>query len=274
MLPVILLIFYVMILNYSKNICSLSKGDILNIIFSSNFFNPPERRKQKIRKLKLDLIQIISSVKNLNTYELSKRHNIELLKILDNKNLYLHNPNKLMNKEFQNYIKQNYPIQTWLNNPILRTKSKEVNLEEIKSDKIQDFAQILFAWMEMYDGIWLAAPQIWENIRMIAVCQLDKKEKDITWAEVLINPKIIEKSWEYISEEGCLSLPWLEGKVKRYKKVKVEYYDINWEKHSIKAENLNAAILQHEIDHLNWILFWDKVINKWPHINFNKMINL
>ena len=196
-----------------------------------------------------------------------------MFKTLVDKNINLfYKTNSLMNKDLKNYIKQNYPIQTWLNNPILRTKSKEIDLNDIKSDKIQDFAQILFTWMEMYDGIWLAAPQIWENLRIVAVCQLDKKEKDIIWAEVLINPKIIEKSWEYISEEGCLSLPGLEWKVKRYKKVKVEYYDINWEKHTIEGENLNAAILQHEIDHLDWILFWNKVINKWPQINFNKLL--
>jgi len=174
-----------------------------------------------------------------------------------------------MDKKIKEYIQQHYKIQTGLNNPILRKKSEPV--DNIQDPEIQDFAQILFYAMEIYDGIWLAAPQIWVNKRLIAVCQLDKKEKNIIWADVLINPKIIEKSGEYISDEACLSLPGLEWKVKRAKYVKVEYFDINWEKKTITAENLNAAILQHEIDHLDGILFWDKVIDKQPQLNLGKI---
>ena len=177
-----------------------------------------------------------------------------------------------MNQIFYKFIKQNYPIQTWLNNPILRKKSKNIDFDKIKSKKIQDFAQILFTAMELYDWIWLAAPQIWENIRIISVCQLDKEEKNVIWADILINPEIIKKSWEYISNEWCLSLPGLEWKVKRHNYVKVKYYDIEWNKKIIEATKLNAAILQHEIDHLDWILFWDKVINKQSQINFEKLV--
>ncbi len=169
-------------------------------------------------------------------------------------------------------IKKNYPIQTWINNPILRTKITKISKSDIVSAKVKEFSKILFRAMEIYDWIWLAAPQIWELLRMIAICQFDKKWKNILRSDVLINPEIIFKDWEYISDEACLSLPWLEWKVKRVKKIKVKFFDINWKLNIIEAYDLNAAIIQHEIDHLDWILFRDKVINKQSKINLNKII--
>jgi len=226
-----------------------------------------EKETEKFKNLKKAYQDKLENhLKRLEFYKEKFKNDFEkseVLKILTNKDMNL--------KEFDNFIKQNYPVQTWLNNPILRTKSKEVPIEEIKSDKIQEFWQILFRWMEIYDGVWLAAPQIGENIRMIAVCQFDKKLEKIIWADVCINPKILSKKWEFISEEWCLSLPWLEGKVKRAKEIEVEYYDLNWKKHTRKAYDYNAAIFQHEIDHLDWILFWDKVINKKPEFNIQKL---
>jgi len=165
-----------------------------------------------------------------------------------------------MKKEIEQYIKQNYPIQTGFNNPILRAKSKPV--KEI-TNEIKEFWQILMYAMELYDGIGLAAPQIWENIRMIVVCQLDKKGQSIISTNILLNPEIIEKSDKIIlQEEACLSLPGMEWKVPRHFKVKVKYLWLDWKKHEINAKWLNATILQHEIDHLDWILFWDKVVDK------------
>jgi len=246
------------------------KQQIIKIILSNRVFVNPPDRQEKLHKLKQQLKKIILSRENPILTKIALHPNSKLPYRLSN--LYLDNVVKIMNPKLKEFIKQNYPIQTWLNNPILRKKSESINISEIKSDEIQDFAQILFAAMELYDGIWLAAPQIWLNKRMIAVCQLDKSEKNVVWADVLINPEIIEKSWEYISEEACLSLPGLEWKVKRYNYVKVKYYDIDRKEKTIEATKLNAAILQHEIDHLDWILFWDKVINKQPQINFEKLV--
>ena len=128
--------------------------------------------------------------------------------------------------------------------------------------------------MQLYDGIWLASPQIWENIRMIAVCQLDKSEKNVIFADVLINPKIIKKSKKmFFQEEWCLSLPGLEWEVKRHYEVEVEYTDIEGKKQTLKAKWLNSAILQHEIDHLDGILFYDKAINK-KEPNLGKLLSL
>ena len=184
----------------------------------------------------------------------------------------LENKEKEMSiKISEEFIKQNYPVQTGLNNPILRTKSKWI--EEI-NEEILSFGKILFKAMELYDGIWLAAPQIWVNKRIIAICQLNKKEDKVIFSEVLINPEIIEKSEKmFIQEEGCLSLPGMEWDVQRHFKVKVIYTGLDGKKHQINATWLNAAILQHEIDHLDWILFWDKVVDKKAP-NFKKLLNL
>ena len=184
----------------------------------------------------------------------------------------LENKEKEMSiKISEEFIKQNYPVQTGLNNPILRTKSKWI--EEI-NEEILSFGKILFKAMELYDGIWLAAPQIWVNKRIIAICQLNKKEDKVIFSEVLINPEIVEKSEKmFIQEEGCLSLPGMEWDVQRHFKVKVIYTGLDGKKHQINATWLNAAILQHEIDHLDWILFWDKVIDKKAP-NFKKLLNL
>ena len=174
-------------------------------------------------------------------------------------------------KEFEKYIRANYPIQTWLNNPILRKKS--VNIEKI-TDEIKEFSEILHVAMQLYDWVWLAAPQIWKNIRMVAVCQLNKKQDKVISSQVLINPEIVEKSQKtFIEDEWCLSLPWLEWKVKRHHKVKVKYQDIYGKTQFLTLTWLNAWIVQHEIDHLDGILFWDKVIDKEKWINIKSFIN-
>jgi len=175
-----------------------------------------------------------------------------------------------MNKELEKYIQQNYPIQTWLHNPILRKKSEEIGVFD---EDLKEFSSILFEAMKIYDGIWLAAPQIWINKRIVAVCQLDKKLKNVIFADVLVNPKIIEKcSKTQINEEWCLSLPWIEAEVRRYLKVKIVYQDIKWKKHEMNAVGYNAAILQHEIDHLDWILFLDKAEKNEKDLNLWKLL--
>ena len=174
-------------------------------------------------------------------------------------------------KYIEKILKEKYPIQTGLNNPILRRKSLEI--EEITGE-IREFAKILHKWMEIYDGIWLAAPQIWINKRMVAICQLNKKEDTVIFSDVLINPVIIEKSTKtFLQGEWCLSLPSMEWDVQRHFKIKSQYLDVDWKKHEMNLIWLNAAILQHEIDHLDWVLFWDKVVNK-KRPNLKKLLNL
>ena len=136
-------------------------------------------------------------------------------------------------------------------NPILRKKSIEINKNKINSKEMKEFCANMSETMIKKDGVGLAAPQVGKNIRFIVV----NIENKIT---CMINPVITKKSWaKEFGEEGCLSVPDTFGKVKRHKKIKCLYYDNNGKKQIISAEKLTARIIQHEIDHLDGILFID-----------------
>ncbi len=136
-------------------------------------------------------------------------------------------------------------------NPILRKKSIEINENKINSKGMKEFCANMSETMIKKDGVGLAAPQVGKNIRFIVV----NIENKIT---CMINPVITKKSWaKEFGEEGCLSVPNTFGKVKRHKKIKCLYYDNNGKKQIISTEKLTARIIQHEIDHLDGILFID-----------------
>ena len=136
-------------------------------------------------------------------------------------------------------------------NPILRKKSIEIDRNKINSQEMKEFCDDMSETMIKKDGVGLAAPQVGKNIRFIVI----NIENKIT---CMINPVITKKSWAKESgEEGCLSVPDTFGKVKRHKKIKCLYYDNNGKKQTILAEKLTARIIQHEIDHLDGILFID-----------------
>jgi peptide deformylase len=106
--------------------------------------------------------------------------------------------------------------------------------------------------MKENDGIGLAAPQVGILKRIIVV--------DIGQGPlVMVNPDILEKDGEQIINEGCLSVPNKNGNVKRPEKLKVNYTDLEGDKHTIKTEGLLSVVISHEVDHLNGVLFIDKV---------------
>ena len=158
------------------------------------------------------------------------------------------------------FLKQNYPLQLWANNPILRVSADAI--QDI-TPEIRTFAYDLLELMWLYEGVWLAAPQVGKSWKIIATTQRKswKRWEKNTGEIVMINPEIIEKSTQMIlSEEACLSLPGEQGTVRRYKKITVSYLDPEWRKHTRKFEDFNAAIIQHEIDHVDGILFIDKLV--------------
>ena len=131
-----------------------------------------------------------------------------------------------------------YPIQTWKDNKILRTKSQ--NITSIDKD-IKDFTDDLMDLMYEYDWVWLAAPQIWKNIRIIATTtrKETKKWSELVDEEIMINPVIVEKSQEIVtSEEACLSVPDVIWNVKRHKSITVEYLDTNGFKKKKKLKKI------------------------------------
>ena len=138
-------------------------------------------------------------------------------------------------------------------NPILRKKSQPV--ADVFAPEIKKLIPQMIQIMLGHDGVGLAAPQIGRNIRLIVVRYLDG---DL----VLINPKICKKSWlKEWDEEGCLSVPGIVGDVKRCKKITVKFLDENGKLRQLTGQGLLARVIQHEVDHLDGILFIDKARN-------------
>lgn len=130
------------------------------------------------------------------------------------------------------------------NEPELLRVSTKV---EIFDEKLQEFCNELLETMIAYNGIGIAAPQVGNNIRVIIVTINGKPT-------VMINPRIQTKAGFYVSDEGCLSVPNRKVKKTRSKTVAVEYKTVAGNVKSIVLKSLEAACVQHEIDHLNGIL--------------------
>ena len=132
--------------------------------------------------------------------------------------------------------------------------SKRAREIENIDEKIKELAQDMMETMHKFDGVGLAAPQVGILKRLIVI---DLYEEGTQYT--LINPVIIKEKGEPLVDEGCLSFPNKFGKVKRPKEVVVEALDINGKKVKIKAKDLLAQALCHEIDHLNGIVFVKRV---------------
>lgn len=139
-------------------------------------------------------------------------------------------------------------------NPLLRKKSALIKKEALA--KYQTLAQNMLETMVRDNGIGLAAPQVGQLLRIITIHQEAAGKEHL----ILINPKITFSSKDCdIQEEGCLSVPKTFGPVKRPNKVRVKALNLAGQKLQIKAKGLLARVLQHEIDHLDGILFIDKL---------------
>lgn len=144
---------------------------------------------------------------------------------------------------------------------ILRKKSKVVEkIDERIIELLDDMYETLKA---SDDGIGLAAPQIGVLKRLVVI---DLTEED---GEIyrLINPVIVKSKGEQVCREGCLSVPTLLGDVARPKEVVVEALNENGEKIKIKAKDLLAVVLSHEIDHLDGVLFIDKATELFDNVD-------
>ena len=137
----------------------------------------------------------------------------------------------------------------------LRKKSREVSLDDLASEKIQNLIDDMLETMYSFKGVGLAAVQVGMLKRVIVIDVEDEKGP-----YVLINPHIIKTKGEKECDEGCLSFPNQFGKVIRPTEVVVEFYDRNAKKVKLKAKDLLAQAICHECDHLEGILFVDKVL--------------
>ena len=136
--------------------------------------------------------------------------------------------------------------------PSLRERSVEVDVAEITTPAFQAYLDKLSRTMHVSDGVGIASPQVGKNIRVIVVHIQHK-------TETYINPVITKKSDTMIeSEEGCLSVPKKYGLVTRHKKVTVEAINRHGKRVVLDLKGFPAIVFQHEIDHLDGILFIDK----------------
>lgn len=157
-------------------------------------------------------------------------------------------------------------------NPVLRQQAKSIPASLIKSDKIKSIIKAMReALKKQDDGVAIAAPQIGESLRIFVVSgkvyQIMKREKENDKTkeyadEIYINPEITKLSKKrHRIEEGCLSVRWLYGKVSRAEKATIKAIDENGKEFTKGGSGILAQIFQHEVDHLDGILFTDKAEN-------------
>ena len=137
------------------------------------------------------------------------------------------------------------------NDEILSKRSREI---EVIDDKVKELAQDMIDTMHKWDGVGLAGPQVGVLKRIIVI---DLYEEGMQFT--LINPVIVSQKGIQEVDEGCLSFPNKFGKVERPKEVVVEALDLDGCKVTLKAQDLLAQALCHEIDHLNGVVFVERV---------------
>lgn len=154
-------------------------------------------------------------------------------------------------------------IETGTENKILRTISENIKTPEL--DTYIKLGREMIKYIKNPDNkwVWLAAPQIGYNKRLIVVSLLKDREDENFSTVMMINPEIIEKSHATQTDfEWCLSVPWKKWDVERYTNLKLSYIDENKKQKTLLLQWVSARIIQHEIDHLDGILFIDKIVNK------------
>ena len=138
--------------------------------------------------------------------------------------------------------------------PVLAKRGEDVTVFDAK---LKTLVEEMFESMYAAQGIGLAAPQINISQRITVIdCSFKKNPDDKV---VLINPEIIDRKGKQVEEEGCLSLPEIREKVSRAGWVKVRAQDVNGDTIEVEGEELLARAMQHEIDHLDGILFIDRL---------------
>ncbi len=151
--------------------------------------------------------------------------------------------------------------------PVLRKTSRAVTPADQK--EVARLIPLMFETMYQAPGIGLAAPQIGSLLRLVV---MDLAPEKVPAPLVLINPEIIAASDETATrEEGCLSLPDQYAQVTRPAWVKVRYQDANGQRQEIEGDGLLAACLQHELDHLNGVLFVDYLSSLKRNILLRKL---
>ena len=145
-----------------------------------------------------------------------------------------------------------------MGHPVLRRHARPLEPDEIGTLRIQQLIDDMFETMRDSEGIGLAGPQVYESIRLF-VAGVDDEERMMP-PVVMINPEVtpvgsdVEEDWE-----GCLSIPDIRGRVSRATDIKVRALDRHGKPISMTADGFPARVIQHEVDHLDGVLFFDRM---------------
>jgi peptide deformylase len=148
-----------------------------------------------------------------------------------------------------------------LGNPILRQKAQPV--EDVQSERIQTLVDNLLITVQKTNGVGIAAPQVAQSDRLFIVASrpnLRYPNAPTMEPTAMINPRLLAHADETVTEwEGCLSIPGIRGKVPRYRAIEVEYTGRDGKLHKQELTDFVARIFQHELDHLDGIVFVDRI---------------
>jgi peptide deformylase len=159
-----------------------------------------------------------------------------------------------------------------MGHPVLRARARPLHPSDIRTPKVQQLIDDMFETMQEYQGIGLAAPQVHEGLRLFVAGfapdagEDDEDEEDLGRDEhdvplmALINPEITVVGRETVEDwEGCLSIPDIRGRVPRARRITVTAYNRQGKKIELAASGFTARVIQHETDHLDGILFFDRM---------------
>jgi peptide deformylase len=146
-----------------------------------------------------------------------------------------------------------------MGHPVLRARARTIDKNEIKLPALQAFVDDMIETMQEYSGIGLAAPQVHHSVR-IFVALLDAEGRGEGDPVALINPEITVVGSDVVEGwEGCLSIPEIRGRVTRAQQVVVSALDRNGKRIELNLKDFPARVVQHETDHLDGILFFDRM---------------
>jgi peptide deformylase len=148
-----------------------------------------------------------------------------------------------------------------MGHPVLRARARAIERSELKTPVVQKLIDDMIETMAEYRGVGLAAPQVYQGIRLF-VAQLDMSEDEDAKPETvaIVNPEITPVGTEIVEDwEGCLSIPDIRGRVARPREIKIRALDRRGNRLELRAYDYSARVIQHETDHLDGVLFFDRM---------------
>ena len=162
-----------------------------------------------------------------------------------------------------------------MGHPVLRARARPIHPSEIRTPKIQQLIDDMFETMKEYQGVGLAAPQVHESLRVFVAGlpparpgegdeagDSEDDDDDAMPLMAVINPEITPATKEMVEDwEGCLSIPDIRGRVPRARQISLRAYDRHGKRFEVEVSGFSARVIQHETDHLDGVLFFDRMKN-------------